>query len=248
MVTGEYSWVDPDGALHLVRYKADETGFHIVESLKQPGFVKIVPKLRTLEAASSRAPQADVETFRTSSAAAAAAVGVPAKKLVKKVRVLRPSADPAGLPVIGLAARPTAAPPVRASPTAAAAQAAPLPITPQTVVPTAAALTPAVPFVSLTPFRSAAPLPPVPTAFVASPAAAAAFPVVAPAVRQQLLPQRFVPSSVVPAAPAVTPATFVPVAPAAAPLQLAARDTKQLFGNSGETVVKFNAPSYNYEY
>ena len=241
MVTGEYSWVDPDGALHLVRYKADETGFHIVESLKQPGFVKIVPKLRTLEAASSRAP---VETFRTSSASAA--VGVPAKKLVKKVRVLRPSADPAGLPVIGLAARPTAAPPVRASPTAAAAQAAPLPITPQTVVPTAAALTPAVPFVSLTPFRSAAPLPPVPTAFVASPAAAA-FPVVAPAVRQQLLPQRFVPSSVVPAAPAVTPATFVPVAPAAAPLQLA-RDTKQLFGNSGETVVKFNAPSYNYEY
>jgi hypothetical protein len=244
VVTGEYSWVDPDGALHLVRYKADETGFHIVESLKQPGFVKIVPKLRTLEAASSRAPQADVETFRTSSAAAAA-VGVPAKKLVKKVRVLRPSADPAGLPVIGLAARPTAAPPVRASPTAAAAQAAPLPITPQAVVPTAAALTPAVPFVSLTPFQSAAPLPPVPAAFVASPAAA--FPVVAPAVRPQLLPQRFVPSSIVPAAPAVTPATFVPVAPAAAPLQLA-RDTKQLFGNSGETVVKFNAPSYNYEY
>ncbi len=245
-MTGEYSWVDPDGALHLVRYKADETGFHIVESLKQPGFVKIVPKLRTLEAASSRVPQADAETFRTSSAAAA--VGVPAKKLVKKVRVLRPSADPAGLPVIGLAARPTAAPPVRASPTAAAAQAAPLPITPQTVVPTAAALTGPVPFVSLTPFRSAAPLPPVPTAFVASPAADAAFPVVAPAVRPQLLPQRFVPSSIVPAAPAAaTPATFVPVAPAAAPLQLA-RDTKQLFGNSGETVVKFNAPSYNYEY
>ena len=27
-MTGEYSWVDPDGALHLVRYKADETGFH----------------------------------------------------------------------------------------------------------------------------------------------------------------------------------------------------------------------------
>ncbi len=247
-MTGEYSWVDPDGALHLVRYKADETGFHIVESLKQPGFVKIVPKLRTLEAAAfSRAPQADVETFRTSSAAAPA-VSVPAKKLVKKVRVLRPSADPAGLPVIGLAARPTAAPPVRASPTAAASQAAPLPITPQTVVATAAALTPAVPFVSLTPFRPVAPLPPAPTAFVASPAAAAAFPVVAPAVRPQLLPQRIVPSSIVPAAPAAaTPATFVPVAPAAAPLQLA-RDTKQLFGNSGETVVKFNAPSYNYEY
>ena len=235
-MTGEYSWVDPDGALHLVRYKADETGFHVTETLKQPGFVKIVPKVRT-SAPASRA--AAVGAAFTAPAARPAAVA-PTRKLVKKVRVLRPNAGTADLPVVGLAARPTAAPPVRA---------APLPTVASVPIPTVAATAPVLlaspptalpaPFVSLTPFRPAAAA--LQSSFVPS------APVPLPAVRPQLLLQRFVPSAVVPAAIA----TAAPSAalPAAAPLQ-SARDAKQLqlFGSSGETVVKFNAPSYNYEY
>ena len=44
VVNGEYSWVDPVGTLHLVRYRADDTGFHIIDMQQKQGFVNITPK------------------------------------------------------------------------------------------------------------------------------------------------------------------------------------------------------------
>lgn len=31
MVTGEYSWVDALGTRHVVVYRADETGYHVIQ-------------------------------------------------------------------------------------------------------------------------------------------------------------------------------------------------------------------------
>ena len=83
---GSYSYVGADGLLYEVAWYADETGFHVTETLKQPGFVKIVPKVRT-SAPASRA--AAVGAAFTAPAARPAAVAT-TRKLVKKVRVLRP--------------------------------------------------------------------------------------------------------------------------------------------------------------
>ena len=41
MVTGEYSWVDPFGTRHVIVYKADETGFNIVEQREEKNAVEI---------------------------------------------------------------------------------------------------------------------------------------------------------------------------------------------------------------
>ena len=43
-MTGEYSWVDPVGTRHVTVYRADETGFHIVEQREEVGAVVIRPR------------------------------------------------------------------------------------------------------------------------------------------------------------------------------------------------------------
>ena len=87
-MTGEYSWVDPEGTLHLVRYKADETGYHILESINQPGFVKIHPKTR-----SSRKLLKRVRVLKSSLGSEIRSNGFSSTPLRRKVRVLRPAAS-----------------------------------------------------------------------------------------------------------------------------------------------------------
>ena len=43
VVTGEYSWVDAAGTRHVTEYRADETGYHIVDIREEKNFVEIRP-------------------------------------------------------------------------------------------------------------------------------------------------------------------------------------------------------------
>jgi len=88
-VTGEYSWVDPEGTLHLVRYRADETGYHILESINQRGFVKIVPK----PPRSSRKLLRKVRVLKSSLGSHIRSNGLSPAPLRRKVRVLRPASS-----------------------------------------------------------------------------------------------------------------------------------------------------------
>ena len=86
-MTGEYSWVDPEGTLHLVRYRADHTGYHIVDTVNQPNFVKIVEKPLSFERRKVEKP-----------------LSVEKRKLIKKVKVSEDASSPPA--VVGLATGP----------------------------------------------------------------------------------------------------------------------------------------------
>ena len=43
-MTGQFSWVDALGTRHVTVYRADESGYHILEMRREVGAVAIAPK------------------------------------------------------------------------------------------------------------------------------------------------------------------------------------------------------------
>ena len=79
VVTGEYSWVDAAGTRHVTEYRADETGYHIVDIREEKNFVKIRPGLiKKKKQGSTKAALSAVRAYRLKSLEATG-VTVPAQ-------------------------------------------------------------------------------------------------------------------------------------------------------------------------
>ena len=61
-MTGEYSWIDGVGTRHVVEYRADETGYHVLDMRQEKNVVKIREKPRKQKKNGSR--KAKITAFR----------------------------------------------------------------------------------------------------------------------------------------------------------------------------------------